>query len=372
MTKLFPFILPFIVLTISACQKNKDKNNCDLEELFDRQEMVSHLTTQYIIPAYDDYFVKTKILKNTVHSFTQNPTTDGLMACRISWQNVALSWQNVAFLEFGPAENIGLRSQTNIYPIDTAQINNNINIGQYNLALPANYTAKGIQALDYLLHLPNKTHQDIVAYYISSTNATDYLTEVASDLYTNASSVNTEWESYSSSFINNTSDNAQGSATSNMVNALSAHFETFVRKGKVGIPVGIFNGFSQMPMPKHSEALYSNFSNPLLLAQMLALQNFINGYTYLKSENGLGFDDYMDYVAAKKESENLSTAINSQINSIVQGIEALTTTMSIAVTTESDKTKTLYVDMQKLVPLLKVDLTSALGVLVTYQDNDGD
>ena len=31
-----------------------------------------------------------------------------------------------------------------------------------------------------------------------------------------------------------------------------------------------------------------------------------------------------------------------------------------------------YEKLQQLVPLLKVDLTSALGVLITYADNDGD
>ena len=31
-----------------------------------------------------------------------------------------------------------------------------------------------------------------------------------------------------------------------------------------------------------------------------------------------------------------------------------------------------YQELQQLVPYMKVDMTSALGVLITYQDNDGD
>ena len=31
-----------------------------------------------------------------------------------------------------------------------------------------------------------------------------------------------------------------------------------------------------------------------------------------------------------------------------------------------------YAELQRLVPYIKVDMTSALGVLITYQDNDGD
>jgi hypothetical protein len=32
----------------------------------------------------------------------------------------------------------------------------------------------------------------------------------------------------------------------------------------------------------------------------------------------------------------------------------------------------VYTEMQKLVRMLKVDMTSALSVTITYTDNDGD
>jgi hypothetical protein len=44
----------------------------------------------------------------------------------------------------------------------------------------------------------------------------------------------------------------------------------------------------------------------------------------------------------------------------------------VAVNTEQSKVQDLYNEMQKMVVLLKVDLSSALSILITYQDNDGD
>jgi len=362
----------FLLLTLIACQKTEEAQTCLTQE-FDRQEMVSQLTTQYIIPAYNSYENSITELQSTVDIFLQSPTIDGLVASRNSWKKAALAWQEISFLEFGPAENIGLRSQTNIYPIDTNQISNNQSQNNYNLELPSNYSAKGLQAVDYLLHLPNQTDSLILQYYANHSANAIYLKEVIEDLKINAQQVTDNWAVESEDFINNTADNAQGSAISNIVNALSAHYETYVRKGKVGLPVGIFNGFSQTPMPEHAEAFYSGESLEMLKAQMKSIKNFINGKSFASHADGLGLDNYMDFVGAEKDGESLSSAINSQIESILLKIESINSeSLSIAVLNEPDACKALYQSMQQLVPMLKVDLTSALGVLITYQDNDGD
>ena len=46
--------------------------------------------------------------------------------------------------------------------------------------------------------------------------------------------------------------------------------------------------------------------------------------------------------------------------------------LSNEILTNKDDVTTCYSKLQELVPLMKVDMTSALGVLITYQDNDGD
>ena len=366
----FNFLL--VVFIFFSCDKEED-NNCALTAEFDRQEMVSHLTTQYIIPAYDDYLQKTDDLEVNVTSFLQTPSVEGLDLCKIGWQKVAIAWQNIAFLEFGPAENIGLRSQTNIYPVDTIKINQNISQGNAVIALPSNFDGKGIQSIEYLLFAPNKTTAELTSYYAVNNNARLYLSLIVSELKLNAQSVKDNWQDYSASFINNTSDNAQGSAVSSIVNAISAHYESFTRKGKLGIPAGIFNGFSQTPMPGHVEGLFSDDSFLLLKSQMTALQNFINGIAFQTNTEGLGLNNYMDFFEAKKAEIDLSMAINNQIDLILLSLNIIDTEpLSSAVTNQPSEIKALYQHMQKLVPLLKVDLTSALGVLITYQDNDGD
>ena len=371
MIKSYLPILAIFLLLLSGCKKNEPEEECDTAS-FDRKEMVSHLTTQYILPAYDDYAQKTENLNTKVIAFTSNPDESGLIDCQNAWKSLAMAWQNVSFLEFGPAGNIGLRGQTNIYPVDTTLIHNNITSGSVNLGIPSNYVAKGIQSLDYLLFLPDLSSNDIVQEYENSTDQKNYLKAVCQELTDNAESVYNSWKEESTAFIDNTANDAQGSAVSNMVNALSQHYEAFTRKGKLGIPAGIFNGFSQTPLPGHTEALFSGYSVDLLLEHMKALKRFINGQGFTVKEDGLGLDDYMNFVSAQSGDANLSNAINDQIDDIIAKVEAFDTSINLYVISHPEASKAAYQSMQKLVPLIKVDLTSALGVLVTYQDNDGD
>ncbi len=53
--------------------------------------------------------------------------------------------------------------------------------------------------------------------------------------------------------------NSQGSSISNIINALCLHYEFYVRRGKVGLPMGVFNGFSQQKLPHLVECYYKSF-----------------------------------------------------------------------------------------------------------------
>ena len=355
----------------SSCDKNKPKEEPQTVE-FDRKAMLSNVTTQYILPAYAHYTAKTASFLDNVNDFNNQPSVLQLTALKSSLVELGSAWQTVAFLEFGPAANIGLRSQTNIYPCDTNKINTNIYNNSYDLASAANYAAKGIQAIDYLINRPAQSDSGNVLGFSTNQNASNYLYNLALEINTNAKKVKNEWDAYANDFIENNSSNAQGSAVSDLVNALSAHYETYVRKGKLGIPLGIFNGFSQNTLPEKVELYYGGQSFEMLQSAIMAIEKLINGIGFESNIEGVGLDDYMNFVEAKNGNEKLSVVINQQLNTIKNQINSYNISLAEAVNSETTSLNTLYQSMQKLVPLIKVDLTSALGVLITYQDNDGD
>lgn len=354
----------------------KDDGSCEFNTVgeYDRSTMLANLADNYIIPSYTNYQASTTELDNKATAFKNALTIVTLTELRAAWKLTCISWQGVSFIDFGPAADISLKSQTNIYPIDTALVNSNIASGSYDLQIPSNFDAKGLQTLDYLLYGTGNNDQEVVDYFINTSEAQNYLTAITSELKANAGTVLNNWNNtYSQSFKNNSTDNSQGSSVSILVNALSQHYESYIRKGKVGLPAGVFNGFSQQPMPGHVEALYSENSIEYATAVMEAFRKFVKGNSYNDNTEGQGLDDYINFVSAKDANGNaLETTIDSQITTIISALNTHTNPLSDEVVNNSSQVMSTYQEMQKLVPLIKVDLTSALGVLITYQDNDGD
>ena len=351
----------------------KEDQSCEYEN-FDKKALLENLTNTYILPSLDAYKNSVESLDLAANTFSSSPNTTNLNILRNSWVNSLLNWQDVSMLDFGPAEYIVLKSQTNTYPSDTNLINQNITNGTWTFASATFNDQKGYQALDFLLNRPGHNDQQLVDYFLSTSNSTNYLTDIIQDLVVNMTYVHTEWNSsYKVNFINDFESNAQGSSVSNIVNALNLHYEYYLRRGKIGLPLGVFNGFSQQEMPELVECYYYGQSLPFAIRAVESLQNFINGSNYdFPEENNSGLDNYMDFIGAQHSGTNLSTVINNKLNEIVLNLNGLNDPLSNEVITNKTAVSNAYTKLQELVPLLKVDMTSALGVLITYQDNDGD
>ena len=356
----------------------KDDNSC-LYEDYDKLSLLTNLADNYIIPSLDAYKSKIVTLNIHVDSFITNPSISNLTLIRTNWEDALLNWQDIGFLDFGPSEYILLRKQTNTFPIDTTELNNSITLADWNLGYVSSYDSKGLQALDYLLFKPGHTDNELITYFQNNENARNYLKALTEDLNQNINYVTNEWITYREDFINdfevttsNLSTNSQGSSISNIINALCLHYEFYVRRGKVGLPLGVFNGFSQLELPELVECYYSWKSTQNLVRSVNSLRKYVTGSSYLNNDNGLGLDDYMDFVNAEQNSQQLSTVIDNQFLTILEELNNINGPLSEEIINNKSQITQTYQELQQLVPYMKVDMTSALGVLITYQDNDGD
>ena len=393
-TRFFKFLYIFsAVLIFHSCKKSgctdpqalnynvdaqKEDNSC-LYEDYDKLSLLTNLADNYIIPSLDAYKNKVITLKINIDSFTENPNISNLILIRTNWEEALLNWQDIGFLDFGPSEYILLRKQTNTFPIDTAELNNSISLAEWNFEYTSSYDSKGLQALDYLLFKPGNTDNELVTYFQNNISAKNYLVALAQDLNQNITYVTDQWITYREDFINdfevtqsNFSTNSQGSSVSNIINALCLHYEFYVRRGKVGLPLGVFNGFSQLELPELVECYYSGKSTQNLVRSINSLRKYVSGSSYLNNDNGLGLDDYMDFVNAEQNTQQLSTVIDNQFLSILDELININGPLSEEIINNKSQLSQTYQELQQLVPYIKVDMTSALGVLITYQDNDGD
>lgn len=338
---------------------------------FDRQAMLTNYAENIIVPGYQVYQQEVANLETVVNTFTSTPDADNLNAVREVFKDTYLSWQRVSFYEFGPAMDQLLRTSTNSFPADFISIDNNIASGDYNLESLSNNDAKGLPAIDYLLYGIAEGEIAIVNEYVNSENSRQYLIDVIADMKVRIDAVVTEWTSgeYSEDFISRDGTDV-GSGLSMLVNTYNQHFERFTRDAKIGIPLGIRS--SGIPIPNNVEALYSGISLQLTLANVRAIYQMYWGQSPVLSQDGIGIHDYLEALDVQFNGSTLSEEIDQRYSAAIDLLETIPPPLQTAVTDHQTAVEAAYNALQVLVVLNKVDAASAMGVTITYADNDGD
>jgi hypothetical protein len=139
----------------------------------------------------------------------------------------------------------------------------------------------------------------------------------------------------------------------------------------LGIPLGLIPvGVTSPVLPKEVEAYYSGISAQLALAQLKAVQGIFLGNS--GKGNGLGLATYLINAGAKYKGGLLSDTIKAAFTLDVTDLQAVPDPLSQTIQTNPAPVQAAFAVSQQLVALLKTDMPSALGVLITYGDNDGD
>ncbi|OGX86053.1 imelysin family protein [Hymenobacter glacialis] len=334
----------------------------------DRKALLTQWADTLVIPAYKGFGSKLTALKGQTTAFTAAPTASGLQALRQSWREAYVEWQRAEAFEFGPAASVSLANRFNIYPTDAAGIRQNIASGSYNFELATAVPQQGFPALDFLLNGIAADDNAIVQSYVASANQRRYLSDVVNTMDQLLAGVQAQWNGpYRATFIGSTGTSA-GSSLSLLVNAYARYYEQALRSGKIGIPAGVMTGAAA---PNKMEAYYHRGALPLQLAQVAhaTVQRLFSGRAGQPS-----LKSYVDALGAKdtRTGEPLSQLISAQFDVSARQLASLGPDLHTTFQTRPADAVLSYNEMQKAVRLLKVDMTSAMSVSITYIDNDGD
>lgn len=368
MIKVRPLYILLFILLFCACGDSDSGNE---KVNFDREAMLINMADGLIIPAYADFQAQVALMHEAILAFTGAPDLTSLQEAKTRMASAWETWQYVAFFAFGPAMEANLRNNVNIFPTDSAKIEQNIP-GTYDLNAASNADAKGFPALDYLLYGVAETEQSVVDYYADSQAGSSrgkYLTDISAQIDALAIQVLEGWQDYRATFVNSLGTEV-GSSTGLLVNELNYQYDLGIKNGKIGIPAG--KKSLGTTFPTKVEAYYSGASLELALAGLYAFKAIFTGTTYEGQQNNAGLDDYLDALDAQYNGQPLSTAIVNQLNLGIEATQNIPEPLSEAVNTQQEAVDKAYLEIQRLVALIKVDMTSALGVLITFQDNDGD
>jgi len=343
------------LLATTHCKKKKEEESKDD---FKKETILTNLADNYIAPGYAELQVNVNALSTSWTTFSNDPSAANFLALKTSWTAANLTFQRVKFIEVGPAMNIGFSAALGTFPADTVQIQNNITAGTYDLTTMPNIDAVGFDALDFLFY-----GADAYNKLVNSAARRLYVLDVIAKMKSETDQVVNGWSGYRATFIAGTGT-ATTSAFSILVNAFCKDFE-IAKAAKVGVPIG--TATLGIPLPEYFEARRSGLGKELLRANMNALQRLYLGSSFSGSA-GTGFDDYLIAL----ERTDLATAIDQKLAYLAAEPASWSGSLENTANTSPSTLTAYYQYMQGTVPYLKTDMSSAFGVLITYQDNDGD
>lgn len=366
----------FFLLLLSGCGESGDPT--PEKDPLDRTPMLTHWADNLIIPGYNSFKVKLDVFNSSSAAFRSSPTPSTLQAFRQAWVDAYIEWQKVELFEVGPGNKYAIRNFFNIYPADVAGIKQNFSNPAADLTVPASYAQQGFPAFDYLINGIADTDEAIVALYTTDADAPKriaYLTKLTDRMTMLLGNVIGEWKGgYREKFIASTGLDI-GSSTGEMVNTFVLHYERYIRSGKIGIPSGTMATGAGAKHPEKVEAYYKgDISQTLAITAHQAVVDFFNGKDVTTGVAGASFKSYLDALEAKDQASGtlLSDIINAQFASAASKIGLLNENFFEQITNSNQAMVDTYTEMQKAVRLLKVDMSSAMSVTITYTDNDGD
>ena len=364
-------IFIFSTVLFAACGKSGGSGSGGTTPTGTNDSILVNIGANIILPAYQGLAGAVNSLDSAIGDFNAGPTAGKLVNVQSFFKTAYLDWEAASeFDYFGPASTAQpVLGTLNIFPTSTKLIDSNVSVNNDNINTFANTVAKGFPALDYLLF---GAGANTLANYTSdaaAVNRQKYLAAVSADIKTEVNAALGGWGSYLNTFETGTG-NSVSSSLGLLLNSMDQDFE-ILKNDRLGIPLGLIPvGVVSPVLPKEVEAYYSGISVQLALAQLKAVQGIYLGTG--GHGNGQGLINYLINAKAKYNGGPMSDTIKVAFASAVTALQAVPDPLSQTIQTSTTGAQAAFTQCQRLVALLKTDMPSALGVLITYGDNDGD
>lgn len=347
-----------VSINLSSC---KDPEDSPTEDLTFAPALQNYRTV--IAGRYTVALASAVELETEAAILQDAPTESELELIREALKEAWIQWQYATLYGFGPAETLETHSKVNTFPTDAENLDELIVSGDWNAL---EFDERGLPALDYLLN--GHDLEDLG----SGPNAENlrgliiYLTEL---LHEDLEALTNAWESHGATFISQTGASAT-SSMSQLVNGFIANYEQ-LKRDKIALPLGLLT--LDIPLPERVESYYGGYSKELAAHHLQGTLEAYLGST-LSEDDGIGLDDMLNDADAFHEGSAvpLDTYIQEEIEEAIIALDLVPDPLDETIQNDPDIVQEAYLELQELVVLFKADMPSALGISITFTDNDGD
>lgn len=352
-------LLGLAMLFLGACKDDGGMAQVD----FDRNAMLVHWYDDQLLPSFNAFNTGLQSMEQSAIAFEQDPSTSKLEQLRNDFREAYRLFQHVKFYAFGPSATYAFRTNLNTYPTNPTKIAELVKTGGFNGGSSSQLDAQGFPAIDYLLFSSDVDLLSSVSHRAFMKTNIDYILSLTN-------TVLNDWSSNSrrADFINANGTDVS-STLGKMVNALNQDYE-LIKNAKIGFPAGK-KTFGNT-YPEAVEAYYSGISTELAIENLKAIHNFYTGRNAFSDKQGISLLDNLLATKAEAEGALLANVIDDQFATALNTLESIPSTLSAAVDNHANEVGLAYSAIQLNIIYLKTDMPSALGVIITYQDNDGD
>jgi predicted lipoprotein len=335
-----------------------------------RRELLESWSTGLIVPLYAQFEERSQALASSVDALCSAPTDASLDAARTAWFDAREPFKRAEVFAFGPYSRPEFRIGPKIdsWPARPEEVEEWIASAEP--VDPATLATlgvwhKGLPVIEYFLFSPVASGMPQLA----EPRRCEYLRSTAAELVSRAREIHLAWAPEGGNFAGQLSGAGRTStawrtlrdAFSEVVNRMGFTLEN-VRRDKLGRPLGEMTGGT--PDPNVAESRFSGRSLRDIQDNLAGIERLYFG------DPSLSLPGLASYVSER--GQNFDDRFQSGVSAARAALDAVDMPLTDAVTAEPDRVRDASTKLGELQTLIQVELISALGLSLNFNDSDGD
>lgn len=351
----YSYILLLLFLCSVSCS--------DDEEKFNRKAFLINAADNLIVPALEDYVNELQALEDDLIRLKNDPSFANIEMARNQWKNVFSSFLSISSFNFGPGDQQGLQrnlqTEWGSWPVDTTEVKRRIT----DLDLEMNDSrreTRGLLTLEYILFRESNDQFDDV-------KVSTYANTIVSNLLIRASLVLEEWETgYRDEFVNALGTDVK-SSTTEMYNEWVRSI-LILTDLKWGLPADLI--FGKSGNAGLAQNYHSNGSLTFVKQELIYLFQLWRG----TKEQDESDDGWSSYVRSVSSGDRVASDINEKFIDIIDKISDLEGqfTFQELIFDNDPVVEEIFMDLRALSTLVRSEMSSVLGLAITFSSIDGD